>query len=166
MCDRTVVFSWYSIQHYVIKFVSDVPQDGGVLLVLYTTLCDKVCQWRAAGRTVVFSWYSTTLFDKVCQWRTPDTHDIAEILLKGGLNTITRTLCFLPETNGLIDCCLMSSEQCFTYIKNESNGLKFMLPVERGFNKVCKFGLVTDHTMHFIFKSSSELMLYVFILRL
>ena len=50
MCDRTVVFSWYSIQHYVIKFVSDVPQDGGVLLVLYTTLCDKVCQWRAAGR--------------------------------------------------------------------------------------------------------------------
>ena len=151
-CGRSVVFSWYSIQHYVIKFVSDVRQGGGFLLVLYTTLCDKVCQWRAAGR-----WFSPG---------TPDTHDIAEILLKGGLNTITRTLCFLPETNGLIDCCFMSSEQCFTYIKNESNGLKFMLPVERGFNKVCKFGLVTDHTMHFIFKSSSELMLYVFILRL
>ena len=46
-CDRSVVFS---IQHYVIKFVSDLWQVSGFL---YTTLCDKVCQWLAAGR-----WFS------------------------------------------------------------------------------------------------------------
>jgi hypothetical protein len=45
--DRLVVFS---IQHYVIKFVSDVGQVGGFL---YTTLCDQVCQWRGTGR-----WFS------------------------------------------------------------------------------------------------------------
>ena len=36
--DRSVVFS---IQNYVIRFVSDLRQVGGFL---YTTLCDKVCQ--------------------------------------------------------------------------------------------------------------------------
>ena len=34
----------YSIQPYVIKFVSDLRQVGGLLWVLDTTLCDKVCQ--------------------------------------------------------------------------------------------------------------------------
>jgi hypothetical protein len=78
-CDRSVVFSWYSIQHYVMKFVSDLRQVCGFLQVLYTTLCDEVCQWLATGRwfspgtlynimwwslsvtcdrSVVFSWYS------------------------------------------------------------------------------------------------------------
>jgi hypothetical protein len=37
-CDRSVVFS---IQHYVIQFVSDLLQVGGFF---YTTLCDTVCQ--------------------------------------------------------------------------------------------------------------------------
>jgi hypothetical protein len=49
-CDRSVVFS---IQHYVIKFVSDLWQVGGFL---YTTLCDTVCQWLATGR-----WFSPVL---------------------------------------------------------------------------------------------------------
>ena len=31
----------YSLQHYMIKCVSDLRQVGGFL---YTTLCDKVCQ--------------------------------------------------------------------------------------------------------------------------
>ena len=96
-CDRLVVFS---IQHYVIKFVSGLWQVGGFL---YTTLCDKVCQWLVTGwwfslynimwsslsvacdRLVVFSiqhyvikfvsglwqvggFLYTTLCDKVCQW--------------------------------------------------------------------------------------------------
>ena len=55
--DRSVVFSIqhyvirfvsdlrqvvvFSIQHCVIRFVSDLRQVGGFL---YTTLCDKVCQ--------------------------------------------------------------------------------------------------------------------------
>jgi hypothetical protein len=46
-CDRSVVFS---IQHYVIKFVSDLWQVGGFL---YTTLCNKVCQWLVTGQ-----WFS------------------------------------------------------------------------------------------------------------
>jgi hypothetical protein len=53
--------------------------------VLGTTLCDEVCQWLAAGL-----WFSpgTPVFstDKT------DHHDIAEILLKVALNTITITL--------------------------------------------------------------------------
>ena len=96
-CDKSVVFS---IQHYVIKFVSDLWQVGGFL---YTTLCDQVCQWLVTGRwfslynimwsslsvtcdrSVVFSiqhyvikfvsdlwqvsgFLYTTLCDKVCQW--------------------------------------------------------------------------------------------------
>jgi hypothetical protein len=78
---RSVVFS---IQHYVIKFVSDLQQVGGFL---YTTLFDKVCQWLTAGRwfcpgTVVFTTIKT------------DRHDITEILLKVVLNTITLTLTF------------------------------------------------------------------------
>jgi hypothetical protein len=52
-CDRSVVFSRYSIQHYGIKFVSDLRQVGGFLQVLDTTLYDKVCQWLATGR-----WFS------------------------------------------------------------------------------------------------------------
>jgi hypothetical protein len=39
----------YSIQHYVMKFVSDLPQFSTLLWwgVLDTTLCDEVCQWLA-----------------------------------------------------------------------------------------------------------------------
>ena len=52
--------------------------------VLDTTLCDKVCQWIAAGR-----WFSpgTT----VSSTNKTDRHDIDEILLKVALNTITLT---------------------------------------------------------------------------
>ena len=41
-----------------------------------TTLCDKVCQWLVSGR-----WFSPV--------SSTDCHDIAEILLKVVLNTIT-----------------------------------------------------------------------------
>ena len=58
-CDRLVVFS---IQHYVIKFVSGLWQVGGFLWVLYTTLCDQVCQWLVTGwwfvTGLVFSLYN------------------------------------------------------------------------------------------------------------
>jgi hypothetical protein len=67
-CDRSVVFS---IQHYVIKFVSDLWQVGGFL---YTTLCNKVCQWLVSGL-----WFSplTTIFST----NKTEFHDITEILL-------------------------------------------------------------------------------------
>jgi hypothetical protein len=50
---RPVASHWQTLshnQHYVIKFVSHLPQVGGFL---YTTLFDKVCQWLATGR-----WFS------------------------------------------------------------------------------------------------------------
>jgi hypothetical protein len=46
--------------------------------VLNTTLCNKVCQWFSPG-TPISSTYKT------------DHHNIAEILLKVALNTITLT---------------------------------------------------------------------------
>ena len=49
----------YSLQHYVIKYVSDMLQVGGFLLVLLVSSTNKT-----------------------------DRHDITEILLKVALNTI------------------------------------------------------------------------------
>ena len=53
----------YSIQHYVIKFVSDLRQVGGFLQLLRFSTINKT-----------------------------DRNDIAEILLRVALNTITLTL--------------------------------------------------------------------------
>ena len=64
----------YAIQHYMIKFVSDLQQVGGFL---YTTLYDKVCQWFATSR----------LFSPVSSTNKTDCHDVAEILLQVTLNT-------------------------------------------------------------------------------
>ena len=50
--------------------------------VLDTTLCDKVCQWLAAGL-----WFSP--YSLVSSTNKTDCHDITEILLKVALNTIT-----------------------------------------------------------------------------
>jgi neutral trehalase len=57
-CDTSVVFS---IQHYVIQFVSDLRHVGGFL---YTTLCDTVCQWLATRRWFSLyniMWYSLSV---------------------------------------------------------------------------------------------------------
>jgi hypothetical protein len=66
----------YSVQHYVIKFVSDLRQVGGFLRVLLISFTKKT-----------------------------DHHEIAQILLKVALNTITHTL-FLSDvcnfTSGVI----------------------------------------------------------------
>ena len=50
-----------------------------------TSLCDKVCQWLAAGR-----WFS--LGTPVSSTNKTDCHDITELLLKVALNIITITL--------------------------------------------------------------------------
>ena len=52
--------------------------------VLDTTLCDKVCQWFAAGRR-----FSPGAL--VSSTNKTDCHDITDILLKVALNTITLT---------------------------------------------------------------------------
>ena len=51
--------------------------------ILYITLCDKVCQWLAAGRW----FFPVTLISFTNK---TDRHDITEILLKVVLNTKTR----------------------------------------------------------------------------
>jgi hypothetical protein len=56
-----------------------------------TTLCDKVCQWLATGR--LFS--PCTL---VSYTNKTVRHDIAEILLKVALNTITPSPFKVPKT--------------------------------------------------------------------
>ena len=53
--------------------------------VIDTTLCDKVCQWLAAGW-----WFS--LGTPVSSTNKTECHDITEILLKVALNTITLSL--------------------------------------------------------------------------
>ena len=55
---------------------------------LDTTLCDKICQWLAAGR-----WFSPGT--PVSSANKTDRHDITEKLLKMALNTITLTSPFL-----------------------------------------------------------------------
>jgi hypothetical protein len=116
---RSVVFS---IQHYVIQFVSDLRQVGGFL---YTTLCDTVCQWLTAGRWFSLYniiWYSLSVTygrsvvfsiqhyviqfisdlrqvggfisnTSVSSTNKTDRHDITEILLKVALNTINHINC-------------------------------------------------------------------------
>ena len=66
------------VQHFVIKFVSDLRQIGGFL---YTTLCDKVCQWLAAGR-----WFSPG--SPFSPTNKTYCHNLTEILLIVALNTI------------------------------------------------------------------------------
>jgi hypothetical protein len=69
-------------QQYNISPSGFVPLRLGVL---DTTLCDKVCQWLVTGR-----WCS--LCTPVSSTNKTDCHDIAEILLKVALNTITNQL--------------------------------------------------------------------------
>ena len=57
--------------------------------VLDTILCDKVCQWLATDR-----WFSPGTL--VSPTNKTAVHDIAEIMLKVALNTMTLTLfCFI-----------------------------------------------------------------------
>ena len=73
------------------KCLSSLPLGVRILLkqcVLDTTISHKVCQWLAAGR-----WFSPGT--PVSSINKTDRHDIAEILLKVALNTMTLTLTHL-----------------------------------------------------------------------
>ena len=76
---------WWSCGSWIYSYLTlwvRIPLGWGVL---DTTLCDNVCQWLVAGR-----WFS--LSTPVYSTNKADCHDIAEILLKVALNTITLTL--------------------------------------------------------------------------
>jgi hypothetical protein len=80
------VIIWYWIYNYLYNWCLSslmlwVPIP---LSVRCTTLCDKVCQWLAAGR-----WFSPGT--PVSSTNKTDGHDITEILLKVALKTITLT---------------------------------------------------------------------------
>ena len=60
-----------------LKLLVRIPIISGVF---DTTLYDKVCPWLAAGRS----------FSPVSSTNKTDRHDVAEILLKLALNTITK----------------------------------------------------------------------------
>ena len=64
-----------------------------------TTLCDKVCQWLATGR-----WFSRDT--PVSSTSKTERQDIAEILLKVALNTITLTL--LKHCEQFCPCCIIA----------------------------------------------------------
>jgi hypothetical protein len=75
----------YSIQHYVIKFVRNLLQVGGFLWVL---------QFPPPIKKT-------------------DCHDISEILLKVGLNTITRTPCICIE-------CIFTINKLTTLVRHQN----------------------------------------------
>jgi hypothetical protein len=76
-CAMSVVFSWYSIQHYVMKFVSDLRHVSGFLLVLNTTLCDEVCQWLATCR-----WFSPGTQYNIMWWSLSVTCNMSEVFTR------------------------------------------------------------------------------------
>jgi hypothetical protein len=99
-CGRSVVFVEYSsflhqknLLSLIVQFTKTlipsplklwvwIPLRRGVLDI---TLCDKVCQWLAACQ-----WFSPGIL--VSSTKKTYCHDIAEIILKVALNTITLTL--------------------------------------------------------------------------
>jgi hypothetical protein len=79
--------------------------------VLDTTLCDKVCQWLAAGR-----WFSPGT--SVSSTNKTDRHDITEIVLKVALNTIT----LIPNPCSCSDMLGCFFKHCCQYAVMESFG--------------------------------------------
>ena len=70
-----------SIIHWICLVLDDFDIWVSWKTPMYTTLCDKVCQWLATGQ-----WFSPISFINKT-----DHRDITEILLKVALNTITLT---------------------------------------------------------------------------
>ena len=79
--------SWQSYELTSYRLCRDLPMQSVPILrwgVLHTTLCDKVCQWLATGQ-----WFSPGT--PVSFTNKTDCHNIAEILLKVALNSITNS---------------------------------------------------------------------------
>jgi hypothetical protein len=73
--------------------------------------CWKVCQWLVAGW-----WFSPDTL--VSSTNKTDHHDIAEILLKVALNTLTLTLNLVINEKKY--CCLwLESTAIWTYLRNQ-----------------------------------------------
>jgi hypothetical protein len=86
------IYSRYIYLYKILCFFTFLPKCTSVL---NTTLCDKVCQWLATGW-----WFSPGT--PVSSTNKTECHDITEILLKVGLNTIT--LPIVPQYHSFIVC--------------------------------------------------------------
>ena len=79
-----------------------------------TTLCDKICQWRATGQ-----WFSPGPL--VSSTNKTDRHDITEILLKVALNTIKQAYNIVAVTE---DCIPQENGSCLTEDDMDKNELQ------------------------------------------
>ena len=97
----------------------------------YSALCDKVCQWHAAGL-----WFSPGT-PVSCTNKT-DPHDITEILLNVAQNTLTLTLIFtwfLFGSGGvnsiiseILTCtCMYNLEDRYTYYVIQSREINYLI---------------------------------------
>ena len=97
--------------------------------ILDTTLCDKVCQWLAAGR-----WFSPGI--PVSFTHKTDSQE-TEILLKVALSTITLTLinnnCYIFMINLLLNM-FISRFQCSITIKEPNTVVSLTLSRQGRYN--------------------------------
>jgi hypothetical protein len=113
--DDGTSWQWYELTSY--RLCRDLPMQSVPILrwgVLHTTLCDKVCQWLAYITYSIFDYscynsiWEIEIFWSFCHFKLAeiyivihmqvvsftnktDCHNIAEILLKVALNTITNS---------------------------------------------------------------------------
>jgi len=84
LCGRDHMVVGFTTTYDSVPIISNVVSSNLAHAgVLDTTLCDKVCQWLAAGR-----WFSPVT--PVSSTNKTERHDIAEILLKVTLYTINQ----------------------------------------------------------------------------
>ena len=85
--------------------------------VLYTALCDKVCQWLATGR-----WFSPGT--PVSSTNKTDVHDITKILLKVALNTTN------PSSQSCVRVCITIKYRIFSTNETDRHDItKILLKV-------------------------------------
>ena len=85
--------------------------------VLYTALCDKVCQWLATGR-----WSSPGT--PVSSTNKTDVHDITKILLKVALNTTN------PSSQSCVRVCITIKYRIFSTNETDRHDItKILLKV-------------------------------------
>jgi hypothetical protein len=107
--------------------------------VLKTTLCDKVCQWRVAGR-----WFSPGT--PVSSTNKTDRHDIVEILLKVSWPLIMSSWIvwyfntFVETSNTIKQNCFTEDEKKKAFINNKS-----IMRCFSGLRRIYKLYILSKH---------------------
>ena len=107
--------------------------------VLCTTLCDKVCQWLAAGR-----WFPPDT--PVSSINKTDRHDITAILLKVALNPNTLfefvLFCFVLAVSFVS---FLSNWIFFLFISIQIDDFCFVLYIWIELSVYCSHGFIINH---------------------